>query len=188
LTAEKKDGKVVGGQKMEKTNKSVYEIMQGIYQAAANGQNVQHANSVDFSTSEDKGDVLATASRNETFFVKVNANQMMLTYQIMNDMSDVLQKEKFLAAIKTAMAKVEKHLKSEYKKVTGKTLSISKSGEMNSMTQNISGTKCFTIARQLYTVSGVPEVTDEYTEEAEKTYSELGKVMKESWNKYIAGK
>ena len=175
-------------------NKTVYDIIQGIHQAAANGKNFENNENIpDFKDNEnevseedkDKGHRLGLSVKSQAFFIKINANKMLVTFETMSSIKDVLDKERYIESLKSNMKIVEKFLKSEYKKITGKTLSISMDGELSSMTQNINGTKTFTTAKQLYTIAGIPEIKDAGTEEAVKTYNSMDKMLKESWKKYI---
>ncbi len=138
---------------------SVYEIVQGLSQAAANAY--------DGALNEDGEPVLAGLQREEVdpildkrvmdgFGVKFFGNMMCLSYQ-----ADVFLKEVYATGfesdIEQKLADIVSFLKKEYQSITGKSVSLTLEGEVDVMVQSTSNIRSWVQAKQHYKIGGLSE-------------------------------
>jgi len=138
---------------------TVYEIVQGLSQAAANAY--------DGALDENGEPLLAGLKREEGypildkrvmdgFGVKFYGNMMCLSY-----MSEVQLKEVyangFESDVESQLAEIVKFLQKEYKKITGKSVSLTADGEIDIRVENSSRVRSWVTAKMHYKVGGLKE-------------------------------
>ena len=138
---------------------TVYEIVQGLSQAAANAYD---------GALDDKGDPLKAGLQREEgdpildkrvldgFNVKFYGNMMCLSY-----MSEVQIKEVyangFEQEVEQKIADIASFLKKEYKKITGDSVTLTKEGEVDIDVQSTSRVRNWIQAKMHYKVGGLAE-------------------------------
>jgi hypothetical protein len=142
---------------------TVYDIIKGISQAAANAYDgAQYENlSADGKTREaglkrEMGDPIVDSRVMDGFGVRFHGSQLIISYQ-----SEVPIKEfhntKYDQDIEEVYAGIVKYLKKEYKIVTGETLSLKEDGPANIHLQNMSKIRSWVQATKVYAIGGLAE-------------------------------
>ncbi len=138
---------------------TVYEIVQGLSQAAANaydGALDEGGDPLKAGLQREDGDPILDKRVMDGFGVKFYGNTMCLTYQ-----SEVQLKEVYAAGFETdveqRMADIASFLRKEYKKITGDTVTITKDGEIDVYVQNSSRVRSWVNAKLHYKVGGLDE-------------------------------
>ena len=138
---------------------TIYEIVQGLSQAAANGYDGaldENGEPVKIGLKREDGDPILDQRVMDGFGVKFAGNMMCLTYQ-----SDVQLKEVYASGFETdteqRMMDISKWLKKEYKRITGNTVTLTKEGEIDVMVQNSSRVRSFVNAKLNFRVGGLDE-------------------------------
>ena len=137
------------------------EIIQGLAQAAANAYDGAHderfaldgqARSVGLRREE--GCPILDSRVMDGFSVKFYGNKICINYQ-----SDIKLKEvyagKFEQDIERMLNQIKKFLMKEYKSITGKSVSLTKDGEIKILVQSTSRVRSFVQAYQHYKISGM---------------------------------
>ena len=138
---------------------TVYEIVQGLSQAAANaydGALDENGEPLLAGLKREEGDPILDKRVMDGFSVKFYGNMMCLSY-----MSEVQLKEVyasgFEADVESQIAEIVKFLKKEYKKVTGNSVSLSPDGEIDVRVENSSRVRSWVTAKMHYKVGGLDE-------------------------------
>ena len=138
---------------------TIYEIVQGLSQAAANGYDGaldENGEPVKIGLKREDGDPILDQRVMDGFGVKFAGNMMCLTYQ-----SDVQLKEVYASGFETdteqRMMDISKWLKKEYKRITGNTVTLTKEGEIDVLVQNSSRVRSFVNAKLNFRVGGLDE-------------------------------
>jgi len=138
---------------------TIYEIVQGLSQAAANsydGALDENGEPVKIGLKREDGDPILDQRVMDGFGVKFYGNMMCLTYQ-----SDVQLKEVYASGFESdteqRMMDISKWLKKEYKRITGNTVTLTKEGEIDVLVQNSSRVRSFVNAKLHFRVGGLDE-------------------------------
>ena len=139
---------------------TVYEIVQGLAQAAANAYD--GALGEDYEPEKpgilrrEEGDALIDQRVMDGFNVKFYGNMMCLSYQ-----SEIQLKEVYKAGFESDMeqrlADIAGWLKKEYKKITGKSVSLTEEGEIDIRVENSSRVRSWVTAQTHYKVGGLSD-------------------------------
>ncbi len=139
---------------------TVYEIIQGLSQAAANaydgalGEDYEPANTGVLRREE--GDALIDQRVMDGFNVKIYGDMMCLSYQ-----SEIQLKEVYAGGFEEEMEQrlvdISGWLKKEYKKVTGNTVSLTKEGEVDVRVENSSRVRSWVLAKMHFKVGELSE-------------------------------
>tara|TARA_B100001250_G_C19782914_1_gene782728 strand:+ start:1351 stop:1890 length:540 start_codon:yes stop_codon:yes gene_type:complete len=150
---------------------TVYEIIQGLAQAAANsydgalGEDYEPAN--DGILRREEGDALIDQRVMDGFNVKFYGNMMCLTYQ-----SEVQLKEVYASGfeqeIDQRLTDISGWLKKEYKKITGESVTLTEEGEVDVMVQNSSRVRTWVQAKKHYKVGGLGEEMNDAQESTDR--------------------
>jgi len=153
---------------------TVYEIIQGLAQAAANsydgalGEDYEPAN--DGILRREEGDALIDQRVMDGFNVKFYGNMMCLTYQ-----SEVQLKEVYASGfeqeIDQRLTDISGWLKKEYKKITGESVTLTEEGEVDVMVQNSSRVRSWVQAKKHYKVGGLDEEMGDAQESTDRVES-----------------
>ena len=145
---------------------TVYEIIQGINQAAANAYDGAH----DATLAAD-GKARTTGLKREDghyindrrvmdgFGVKFHGPILRLTYQAETRIKEV-QNNNFEDEVAQKIQDIVKFLKKEYKSITGDTLTLTKEGEPHILVQRMSNYRTDVQAHCDYRIGGIKEVED----------------------------
>ena len=145
---------------------NILEIIQGLAQAAANGYDGAHderfvrdGEEKKVGLKREEGCPIMDKRVNDGFNVKFMGNKISISYQ-----ADILLKDIYGGRFENDMAsminQVKKFLQSEYKKITGNSVTLTKVGDIKVLAQSVSRVRSFVDAHQLYKISGVKEDPD----------------------------
>ena len=130
---------------------TVYEIIQGLSQAAANAYDGPKVNKGAIGLQREEGDALLDKRVMDGFKIKIYGNRMILNYQ-----SEVQLKEVYAAGfeqeIEQRLADITSWLKKEYKTVTGNTVSLTEEGEVDIRVESTSRHRSWLVASKQFTV------------------------------------
>ena len=164
---------------------TVYEIVQGLSQAAANaydGALDDKGEMLEAGLQREEGDPILDKRVLDGFNVRFSGNKVILSYH-----SEVQLKEVYASGfesdIEKKIADIAKFLRKEYKKITGTGVTLTKDGEVDMRVESTSRVRSWVTAACSYKVGGLGDVTEvkgpsEDTLEANwKTFLGLG-----GWN------
>ena len=148
---------------------TVYEIVQGLSQAAANaydGAITEDGEPIKAGLKREEGDPLIDKRVMDGFNVKFHGNMMRLSY-----MSEVTLKEVyangFESDVEAQMNEIVKFLKKEARKITGSTVKLTKESEIDIRVENSSRVRSWVTAVIEYKIGGMEEaaIVGEATED-----------------------
>tara|TARA_Y100000593_G_scaffold89075_1_gene172493 strand:+ start:875 stop:1423 length:549 start_codon:yes stop_codon:yes gene_type:complete len=138
---------------------TVYEIIQGLSQAAANaydGALDDKGEPLKAGLQREEGDPILDKRVMDGFGVKFYGNMMCLSY-----MSEVQLKEVYASGfesdVEQRIADIVSFLKKEYRKVTGESVTLTKEGDVDVLVQNSSRVRTWVNAKCHYRVGGLNE-------------------------------
>jgi hypothetical protein len=138
---------------------TVYEIVQGLSQAAANaydGALDESGEPLKVGLQREEGDLILDKRVMDGFNVKFYGNMMCLSY-----MSEVQLKEVYVSGFETRIeeqiAEVVKFLKKEYRKIRGESVTLTKEGEVDVRVENSTRVRSWVTAKMHYKVGGLNE-------------------------------
>jgi hypothetical protein len=144
------------------------EVIRGISQAVANAYDGGHDEKYSYDGTarkiglfREEGDLI-TDSRGgamDGFGVRFNGNRLIISYQY-DCMLKHVHESGFEDIINEKVGNVAKYLRSEYKKVTGDGLTLSKEGDCDIMVEYISRIRSSVKACQVYKIGGLGDVAD----------------------------
>jgi len=144
---------------------TVYEIIQGLSQAAANAYD--GALGEDESTTKtgvlrrEEGDAIIDYRVMDGFNVKFYGNMMCVAYQSECQLKEVY-KNGFESDVEQRIADIAGFLKKEYKKITGKTVGLTPEGEVDIRVESTGRTRTWYTAKMHYKVGGLsPDMNDD---------------------------
>jgi len=166
LKEEKKGGKLVGDRIRKINMATVYEIIQGLGQAAANAYDGAHEESLQadgrarlVNLSREDGDLINDRRVMDGFGVKFHGPILRVTYQAETRIKEV-QDNGFEDEVGRKLQEIVKFLKKEYKAITGNTVTLTKEGDHHILVQRISNYRTDVQAHCDYRIGGLTEVVD----------------------------
>jgi hypothetical protein len=138
---------------------TVYEIVQGLSQAAANaydGALDENGEPLKAGLKREEGDPILDKRVMDGFGVKFYGNMMCLTYQSEVRLKEVYSKG-FEEDVEKQLAEIVKFLQKEYKKITGKSVSLTTEGEVDVRVENSTRVRSWVTAKMHYKVGGLAE-------------------------------
>ena len=145
---------------------TVYDIVKGINQAAANAYDGSHKE--DYNSDgkprtaglkRELGNPIVDSRVMDGFSVRMNGPKMIVSYQSELPIKDV-HNTKLDQEIEQTYADIIKFLKKEYKAVTGETLSVKEDGPAHILLQNMSKIRTWVECQKVYTVNGLKDVVE----------------------------
>jgi len=185
LKTEKKDGQPVGAPKLKRINKkmaTVYEIIQGLSQAAANaydGALNEEGESVLAGLNREDGNPLIDRRVIDGFNVRFFGNKMILAYHSETKLKEVYRGG-FEDNIDSTLNDVASFLKKEYKKITKNGVSLKQEGETDIRVEATSRVRTWVTAVRTYiiedvsTETTVPQYSSDSLQDGYKKFLELG--------------
>ena len=138
------------------------EVIRGLAQAAANsydGALDKDGKPVTLGLKREEGNPLVDSRVIDGFKVRFAGPIMIVSYQ-----SDIKLKEvyggNFEDNIEATFGDIAKHIKKEYKKITGKPVSLKEKGEAEILVQETSRVRVFVTAHKHYDIGGVDDIKD----------------------------
>ena len=138
---------------------TVYEIVQGLSQAAANaydGALTEDGEPVTAGLAREDGDPLLDKRVLDGFKGKFYGNMMCLAYHSEVQLKEV-HANGFEAKIEQTIADIASFLKKEYKKIQGESVTLTEEGEIDVRVESTSQVRSFVVAKKHYKVGGLDE-------------------------------
>ena len=137
------------------------EIIRGISQALAYSYDGGHKESYtddgeahSFGLKREQGDPILDRRVMDGFKVKCDGSHLMVTYQTELKLRDVYG-TKLEEELEATFADIVAHLKSRYKKISGKSLSLVPAGECDALVQKTSNVRVFAVAQKVYKIGNL---------------------------------
>ncbi len=153
---------------------NILDIIQGLIQASSNGYDgAKDENGEPLKTGlkRDEGNPIIDGRVMDGFAVVCQGDKVKITYHAETRLEDVHEGGKFENEIEQMLADVVSFLKKEYKKVTGKSISLTpdKKPPIQIIVQSTSRVRAWVVASKIYTIGGVNiPVKDEVQEKRTK--------------------
>lgn len=145
---------------------SVYDIIRGINQAAANAYDGSHNERFVEEGSEkavglkrEQGCVINDSRVMDGFNVRMAGPKLIVSYQSEMPMA-AFHNTKLDQELEETYADITKFLKKEYKKIIGETLSLKEDGPCDFILQNMSKVRTWVQATKTYTVGNMKDVLE----------------------------
>lgn len=157
---------------------TVYEIVQGLSQAAANaydgalGEDYEPVKTG--ALRREEGNALIDQRVMDGFNVRFYGNMMCLSYHSEIQLKEVYASG-FESEIEQRIADISKWLRKEYKRITGDAVTLTKEGEIDVRVENTSRVRSWVTAKMQYKVGGL----DEHPEIEEPSHNRLDAGWKE---------
>ena len=143
---------------------TVYDIVKGINQAAANAYDGSHDSRFRIDGEDDpiglkreKGCALNDSRVIDGFKVRMSGPKLIVSYQSEMPMSS-FHNTKLDQELEQTFADIIKFLKREYKNLSGDTLSLTEDGPASMMLQNMSKIRTWVQASKVYTIGNMKDV------------------------------
>ena len=161
---------------------TVYDIVKGISQAAANAYDGSHDERYSFDgktrtagLKREMGDPINDSRVMYGFGVKFHGDQLLVTYQSEIPIKD-FHNSKYDEDVEQTYSDIIKFLKKEYKAVTGESLSLTEIGPADIHLQNMSRVRSWVQAVKAYKIGkidGVEPVTSKSERRLEKEFKKF---------------
>ena len=141
---------------------TVYEIVQGLSQAAANaydGALDEKGEMLEAGLQREEGDPILDKRVLDGFNVRFSGNKVILSYHSEVQLKEVYANG-FESDIEKRIADIAKFLRKEYKKITGSAVTLTKDGEVDMRVESTSRVRSWVTAACSYKVSGLGDVTE----------------------------
>jgi len=138
---------------------TVYEIVQGLAQAAANaydGALDENGEPLLAGLKREEGNPILDKRVMDGFNIKFYGNMMCLSYMAEVQLKEVYANG-FESDIESQLAEIVKFLQKEYKKITGNSISLTTEGEVDVRVENSSRVRSWVTAKMHYKVGGLKE-------------------------------
>ena len=139
---------------------SVLEVVQGLAQAAANaydGALDEDGKIREIGLRREEGDILLDEREIDGFGVKFMGPILCINYQTQVQLIEIYSGG-FEGEMDQTMADISKFLKKEYRKITGKSVSLTKEGEIDVRVESANRRYTWATAYQVYKIGGLDDV------------------------------
>jgi len=143
---------------------SVYDIIKGLNQAAANAHDGSHMGDYNadgdarsIGLKREEGDPLLDSRIMDGFKVRISGPKCIVTYQSEIPMKD-FHNTKLHDEVEQIYADIIKFLKKEYKSITKESISLSPDGPCDMLVQNMSKMRTWVQCTKVYTIGGLKDV------------------------------
>ena len=165
------------------------EIIQGIAQAAANAHDGAHEESLNadkkarkVGLKREEGHILNDRRVIDGFKVRFNGPLLTVLYQSETRLKDVVAKG-FENEIVGMIGKVASFLKKEYKRITGRGVSLTKEGDVDARMEYMNRIRCWVTAYQYFKIGGIKDVEDVKQESGDNLEKDFKKFLDQSSDK-----
>tara|TARA_R100000008_G_scaffold19975_1_gene10291 strand:+ start:3365 stop:3910 length:546 start_codon:yes stop_codon:yes gene_type:complete len=158
---------------------TIEEIVKGLSQAAANaydGALDENGEPLKAGLQREEGNPILDKRVMDGFSVKFYGNMMCVAYQSEVQLKEVYGKG-FESDMEQRVSDIASFLKSEYKKITGKSVSLTEEGEIDVYVESASRVRSWVMAKMHYKVGGLKE---EMSNTPESTDS-----LEPSWKSFL---
>jgi len=143
---------------------SVYDIVQGISQAAANAYDGSQYERYSYDgeartigLEREKGDPIVDSRVMDGFAVNFHGNKLKISYHAEASIKDLHDKN-FKTEIEQKFADISSFLKKEYKKITGSSLQLTSLADADSVAQNLSQVRSWVQSSKIYQIGNLKNV------------------------------
>lgn len=139
------------------------EIIQGIYQAAANAYDGAHdarftsGDTKEMGLSREEGCPITDSRVSDGFGVKIIGDMLQINYEANIRIKDVYSGG-FEEECEARLQAIADFIKKEFRSLTGNNLSITPQGEIKCIVQHTSRVRTFVMAHRLYKIAGMQGV------------------------------
>ena len=136
---------------------TIEEIVKGLSQAAANaydGAHDENGEPLKAGLQREEGDPILDTRVIDGFNVKFYGNMMCIAYQSEVQLREVYSKG-FESDVEQRVSDIASFLKKEYKKITGRSVSLTEEGEIDVRVENSSRVRSWVLAKMHYKVGGL---------------------------------
>ena len=167
---------------MAKKDNSIYNIIKGLNQAAANaydGALTEDGEQVKVGLQREEGDPILDSRVIDGFNVKIYGNMMCLTYQSEVQLKEVYANG-FEGDIDQRLTDIVSWLKKEYRKITGNAITLTEEGEVDVLVQSTSRIRSWVEAKKHYKIGGldaemhIEEASKDRVEDSWRSFLDLG--------------
>jgi hypothetical protein len=158
---------------------TVYEIIQGLSQAAANaydGALNEDGEALEAGLKREEGRPLIDKRVMDGFNVSFYGNMMCLGYHSELQLKEVYTNG-FESEVEQQLTDIASFLKKEYKKITGKSVTLTPQGESDIFVENSSRIRTWVTAKMHYKIGGIKE--------AEATNEPSSDTMDDKFRKFL---
>ena len=145
---------------------SVYDIIKGLNQAAANAYDGSQYEKYSpdgvarpVGLKREEGDAILDSRVIDGFKVRIAGPKLIVTYQSELTMKD-FHNSKLDEEIELIYKDIIKFLKKEYKAITGNAVTLTPDGDADIFVQNMSKIRTWAEAKKIYTIGGLKDVQD----------------------------
>ena len=142
---------------MAKKDNSIYNIITGLNQAAANaydGALTEDGEQVKVGLQREEGDPILDRRVIDGFIVKIYGNMMCLTYQSEVQLKEVYANG-FEGDIDQRLTDIVSWLKKEYRNISGNAITLTEEGEVDVLVQSTSRIRSWVEAKKHYKIGGL---------------------------------
>ncbi len=163
----------------KKDTVSVYDVVQGLSQAAANaydGAIDENGEMIEAGLQREEGDPILDKRILDGFNVRFSGNVMTLSYHSEVQLKEVYANG-FESNVEQTIADIAKFLRKEYKKITGNSVTLTKQGEARMRVESTSRVRSWVTAACDYKIGGLDEAVEAPSAE--------GHPIEASWKKFL---
>tara|TARA_Y100000004_G_scaffold184044_1_gene232573 strand:+ start:125 stop:685 length:561 start_codon:yes stop_codon:yes gene_type:complete len=138
------------------------DVIRGIAQAAADsydGALDGEGKPIEIGLKREEGHPIFDSRTVDGFKVRCHGNKLLVTYQSDIKLKDI-HKGNFESEVEILMGNIVKHLKKQYRKATGKALTLTPDGDCDILVQSTSRVRVFAICNKSYKIGGLDDVDD----------------------------
>ena len=150
---------------MAKKENTILDVIRGISQALTNtydGYDDQ-GNRIEIGLNREKGNPMIDSRQGlmDGFGVQFHGNQLCVKYHGEVNIKDMHRSgpKNFERELEATMADIAKYIKKEYKKTTGKSLTLKDAGEVAASVQRMNSIRNWVQAKKYYDIGGLSDVT-----------------------------
>jgi hypothetical protein len=143
---------------------TIYDVIQGISQAAANAYDGSHderyssdGEARKVGLKREEGDPITDSRIMDGFKVKFHGDKLVVLYHSELPIKEV-HNNNFVNDVESIFSDITKFLRKEYKSVTGNSLTLTSQGDAQVLLQNMSNIRTWCQANKTYKIGGLNEV------------------------------
>lgn len=168
---------------------TIYDIVQGLSQAAANaydGAHNEEGELVEAGLQREQGNPLIDKRVMDGFNVKFFGNKMVLSYQSEVQLKEVYAKG-FESEIDQRLTDIVSFLKKEYRKITKSSVKLKQEGEIDVRVESSSRYRSWVMAGKTFIIEGseaetVPQYSDDKLQDGWQSFLDQGGLGKKAKN------
>jgi len=163
------------------------EIIRGLAQAAANGYDGatdEEGKRINIGLKRDEGNPITDSRVMDGFKIKIDGSFCLINYQSDINISEIYKND-YENELERTMSEIVKFLKKEYKKITGKALTLTSEGDVNALVQKTSNIRYFVNATKKYKIGGIKDVDDRLSDPHGNKTGYYGNKLEKDFESFI---